>query len=115
MIALNTYIKYIISLLGLLFCLLINQDISAQSTSPKKQAKQVDQTVKQTLVKDEAKSEEVTYDTGETINYLGSRMAYQLKKRLHLTDETDEKAEQKAKKKAAKGKFSIFGIEIEKH
>jgi hypothetical protein len=42
-------------------------------------------------------------------------MAYQLKKRLHLTDETDEAEERKAKQKAAKGKFTIFGIVVEKH
>lgn len=110
-----SFFKYIISLLCLLFCLAISDHLSAQTNNPQKKAEQLDQNVKQHLVKDEVKEEEVTYDTGETLNYLGGRMAYQLKKRLHLTDETDDQEEQQAKKKAAQGKFTIFGIEIEKH
>jgi len=114
-IAPHIRIKYIISLLLLLFAFAFSESANAQSTNVSKKAEKVDAEVKQSLVKDEAEDSEVTYDTGETINYLSDRMFFQLKKRLHLTDEKDEVEEQKAKKKAAKGTFTIFGITIEKH
>lgn len=115
MIARNKHFKYIIRLLCSLTLFAVSHNLSAQSSTEQKKAKSVDQNIKQHLVDDEAKAEKVTYDTGETINYLSSRMAYQLKKRLHLTNESDDEAERKAKKKAQKGTFTIFGIVIEKH
>lgn len=76
-------------------------------------AKKVDQQTNNQLIK-KPKVEEV-YDTEETLGYMGSRMLYQVKKRLHLTDESDEKQEEEEKKKAQKAKFTVFGLSIEKH
>jgi len=99
-----------------MIALAINQVAVAQSNSPKKKAAKVDQTDKQKLTEaDSSNSGSTTYDTGETIGYLSDRMVFQLKKRLHLTDEKDEEEEKKAKQKAGKGTFTVFGITIEKH
>jgi len=96
--------------------MLLSPQLSAQSKAPEKKAKMVDQNLKQRLIeKDEKPPEEVTYDTGETLGYLSSRVAYQLKKRLHLADEEDEEEEKRQRKKASKGKFTVFGIVVEKH
>jgi|GEM_PF-1809104 len=51
-------------------------------------------------------------DTQESLKYVGNRLLFQVKKRLHLTTEEEEESEKKKKKK--KVKLNIFGIEVEK-
>ena len=51
-------------------------------------------------------------DTEESLKYVGGQLFFQLKKRLHLTDELEEKEQAKSKK--AK-KLTFFGIEIERN
>lgn len=50
-------------------------------------------------------------DTEASMKYVGNQLWFQLRKRLHLTDEVEEK--EQAKKEKAK-KLSFFGIEIER-
>lgn len=110
-------IKYIISLLIFILSIAIPYELSAQSSGVQKKAEKVDQNNKQELIDQNSKEQarEETFDTAETLDYMSSRMFFQLKKRLHLTDEEDEQKEQAEKKVAEKAKFTIFGIKIEKH
>jgi hypothetical protein len=52
-----------------------------------------------------------TLDTNESINYLGSSLWFQMKKRLNLTTVEEEKKEAESKKK--KRVLTIAGIKIE--
>lgn len=52
-----------------------------------------------------------TLDTNESINYLGSNLWFQMKKRLNLTTVEEEKKEAESKKK--KRVLTIAGIKIE--
>ena len=51
-----------------------------------------------------------TLDTKESISYLGSKLMYQVKKRMNLTTEKEENDEEKKNKKVA---LSFLGIKIE--
>lgn len=64
--------------------------------------------------KSESTAEKEVLDTDESLRYMGGRLFFQVKKRLHLVDEADVKAEQEAQKRAKNAKFSLFGIQIEK-
>ncbi len=57
-------------------------------------------------------SEDEVLDTNESIKYVGSKLWFQLRKRLHLTTEEEEVQEQKKRKNNVV--FSIGGIKIEK-
>lgn len=62
------------------------------------------------LTKTTQKVEEL--DTEESLEYMGSALLFQVKKRLNLTTKEEEDAEKK-KKKATH--FNIFGIKIEQN
>lgn len=77
------------------------------SFESKAQSKQTDSTI----VKPKPQVEQQkTLDTKESISYLGSKLMFQVKKRMNLTSEDEEKAEEKKSKKVA---LSFLGIKIE--
>ena len=51
-------------------------------------------------------------NTNESISYMGDKLLFQVRKRLHLTTEEEEKKAQE--KKSKKVKLSFLGIVIEK-
>lgn len=53
-------------------------------------------------------------DTEESLKYIGSELFFQVKKRLHLTSEEEEKKALKTKEEKKKVKLNIFGITIER-
>lgn len=59
-------------------------------------------------LKNTAKNE--TLDTKESLSYLGSKLMFQVKKRMNLTTEAEENAEERKNKKVA---LSFLGIKIE--
>jgi hypothetical protein len=61
-----------------------------------------------------AEDKKEVLDTDESLKFMGERLLFQMRKRLHLVDETELKAEEKKKEKSKDVKFSIFGITIEK-
>jgi len=94
----------------LLLCLSASISTAAQSTHAVTQKKENPQEVLDSTANKAAKKE--TLDTEESLKYVGNRLLFQLRKRLHLTTEEDEVEEKGQKKK--KVKLSIFGIEVEK-
>lgn len=58
-----------------------------------------------------AEVDKTTLDTEESIKFLGNQLLFQVKKRLNLTTEEEEKQQDKS---AENKKFSFFGIEVEK-
>jgi len=64
--------------------------------------------------KSDSTSEKAVLDTDESLKYMGSRLLFQVKKRLHLVDDAELKAEKKAQEKSNNVKFSLFGLTIEK-
>lgn len=56
-------------------------------------------------------AKKTTLDTEDSFKFLGNELLFQVKKRLNLTTEEEEK---KQVKSSENKKFSFFGIEIEK-
>ncbi|MFT6166365.1 MAG: hypothetical protein ACJAV5_001198 [Vicingaceae bacterium] len=50
-------------------------------------------------------------DTEESFKFLGNQLLFQVKKRLNLTTENEEKSQSKS---SSNKKFSFFGIEVER-
>lgn len=99
-----------LAIFGLFLLLCVAQSAKAQSpNSLKKEA-----ALKETPAAMDAAEEnsEESLDTEESLKYVGNRLLFQVKKRLHLTTEEDEEEEKSEKKK--KVKLNIFGIEVEK-
>ena len=99
-----------IAIFVLLLCLSVSFSTAAQSTPAVTQKKDSPQEVLDNAAINAAKKE--TLDTEESLKYVGNRLLFQLRKRLHLTTEEDKASEKGEKKK--KVKLSIFGIEVEK-
>lgn len=105
-----TYLVSPIRLLLVLTLLIYCQELDAQSNTTE---------TKQEFAaknRDNSKEEEPkkVLDTDESIKYMGDRLMFQVKKRLHLLDEKEEETEKEEREKAKDVKFSIFGITIEK-
>tara|TARA_R110002111_G_scaffold18916_1_gene46135 strand:- start:261 stop:575 length:315 start_codon:yes stop_codon:yes gene_type:complete len=55
--------------------------------------------------------QKTTLDTEDSFKFLGNQLLFQVKKRLNLTSEEEEKSQSKS---SANKKFSFFGIEVER-
>jgi hypothetical protein len=71
-------------------------------------------TAAKSMHKSESTAQKEVLDTDESLRYMGSRLLFQVKKRLHLVDENELQAEKQAQEKSKNVKFSLFGLTIEK-
>ena len=94
-----------ISLKLFLFGLLIafGCSVNAQSLSQKTDSSGV-KTADNSTIKD--------LDTEESLKYMGNELLFELKKRLHISTEEEEKKEEKPDEKI---RFNLFGLRIEKN
>jgi hypothetical protein len=79
----------------------------AQSAATEKKAT----VAPKTLPVESATVNKASLDTEESFKFLGNQLLFQVKKRLNLTTEEEEK---KQSKSTENKKFSFFGIEIER-
>ena len=83
--------------------IVIGLSVNAQSTNKVSDSLAI-KTSKTNTIKD--------LDTEESLKYMGNELLIELKKRLHISSEEEEKKEEKPDEKI---RFNLFGLRIEKN